>query len=180
MLLWKTAVQSADFARQADEVMYEERDRLRTSLLSSVTVLQIQHALGIYSNWLQVRAVVIQSLQTPTSRACTQPQCWRKRRRHQIAAVATIIVLTAWDVGGMCGAAWQAERHVRALANASAASIGGCVCCAVECSLLFSRPRMRCWRWRSWRPGSCRRSGPRAATASRWLSSRRPSCERHM
>jgi len=50
----KSAVQSADFARQADEVMYEERDRLRTSLLSSVTVLQIQHALGIFSNWLQV------------------------------------------------------------------------------------------------------------------------------
>ena len=47
-------MQSADFARQADEVMYEERDRLRTSLLSSVTVLQIQHALGIFSNWLQV------------------------------------------------------------------------------------------------------------------------------
>ena len=37
--------------------MYEERDRLRTSLLSSVTVLQIQHALGIYSNWLQARAL---------------------------------------------------------------------------------------------------------------------------
>jgi hypothetical protein len=48
-------LQSADFAREADEVMYSERDRLRTSLLSSVTVLQIHHALGIYSNWLQAR-----------------------------------------------------------------------------------------------------------------------------
>ena len=47
--------QSADFAREADEVMYSERDRLRTSLLSGVTVLQIHHALGIYSNWLQAR-----------------------------------------------------------------------------------------------------------------------------
>ena len=53
---YNTVLQSADFARQADEVMYEERDRLRTSLLSSVTVLQIQHALGIFSNWLQVCA----------------------------------------------------------------------------------------------------------------------------
>ena len=51
-------MQSADFARQADEVMYEERDRLRTSLLSGVTVLQIQHALGIYSNWLQACAAL--------------------------------------------------------------------------------------------------------------------------
>ena len=48
--------------------MYSERDRLRTSLLSSVTVLQIHNALGIYSNWLQARV----RLRSPSCRSGRQ------------------------------------------------------------------------------------------------------------